>query len=123
MARMTGEQLETFLSSGDHRGTAILAVEQPGKGPLVVPLTFQFENGSFYFSTKPSRRHAEAFEAAGRASVIVHHEDYGSGRQVERYVAAEGPIAFAAARPADDEFGIAVLVPDSLVGVVYDFTD
>lgn len=88
---------------------------------MVVPLSFRFEDGSFSFATKPGRRHARAFESTGRASVIVHHEEYRPGRQLERYVAAEGPIGFAEPRPADDEFGTAILVPESLVGVVYEF--
>ena len=120
MARMTRDEAESFLSSPDHKGTAILAVARPGKGPMVVPLAFRFRDGVFEFDTKPSRRHAKAFEAAGRASIIVRHERYGNGGTLERYVAAEGPIAFADPRPADDEFGVAVLTPESFVGVVYE---
>ncbi len=120
MARMSPAQLDEFLCGSDHRGTAILAVARDGAGPMLVPLSFRYEDGSFLFATKPGRRHARAFEAAGRASVIVHHEDYAS-RQVERYVAAEGPIDWVGDRPAEDEFGTAALTPERLVGVIYEF--
>jgi nitroimidazol reductase NimA-like FMN-containing flavoprotein (pyridoxamine 5'-phosphate oxidase superfamily) len=117
---MSPAEVEAFLASDDHAGTAILAVARPERGPLLVPLAFRFEGGSFEFDTKPSRRHARAFEAAGRATVIVHHERYAPGVHLERYVTAEGPIGFIEPRPADDEFGVAVLTPRTLVGVVYD---
>jgi hypothetical protein len=123
MARMTREEAEAFLASTDHSGTAILAVARPKRGPLVVPLSFQFADGVFSFASKPSRRHAKAFEAAKRASLIVHHERYGEGVHVERYVAAEGPIGFEDPRPADDEFGTVVLTPESFVAVLYDFSE
>lgn len=108
------------MASRDHNGTAILAVSRPGRGPMVVPLAFRYENGAFEFDTKPSRRHAMAFEAAGRASVIVHDEQYGPGTTLERYVTAEGPIGFVGRRPSDDDFGTAVLEPESFIAVVYE---
>ena len=120
MARMTREEAEGFLASPDHNGTAILAVPRPDRGPMLVPLAFRYREGTFEFDTKPSRRHAKAFEAAGRASVLVLPERSGDGAQLERYVSAEGPIAFADPRPGDDEFGVAVLRPESFVGVVYE---
>ncbi len=121
MARMTREEAEAFPASPDHQGTAILSVPRPGRGPISVPLSFGYAGGVFTFATKPSRRHAQAFLAAGRATVIVHHERYEPGRQLERYVMAEGPIGFADPMPAHDEFGTAVLRPETFVGVVYDF--
>ncbi len=121
MARMSPAQLEEFLSGSDHRGTAILAVARDDAGPMLVPLSFRYEGGAFLFATKPSRRHARAFEAARWASVIVHHEDYAPGRQVERYVAAEGPIDWVGERPPEDEFGTAALTAERLVGVIYEF--
>ncbi len=121
MARMSPAQLDDFLAGDDHRGTAILAVARAGAGPMLVPLSFRFEERKFLFATKPGRRHARAFEAAGRASVIVHHEDYAPGCQVERYVVGEGPIAWVGERPPEDEFGTAVLTAERLVGVIYEF--
>lgn len=119
MARMSREDAEAFLVSRDHNGTAILAVARPDKGPLLVPMAFRFTDGVFEFDTKPSRRHAKAFEETGRASVIVHHERYGEGEPLERYVAAEGPIGFAEPYPAEDDFGTAVLTPESFIATIY----
>ncbi len=118
---MTREEAEAFLAGADHKGTAILSVPRPGRGPISVPMSFQYADGAFTFATKPSRRHAQAFLAAGRATVIVHHERYEPGVQLERYVTAEGPIAFAEPMPAHDEFGTAVLRPESFVAVIYEF--
>ena len=121
MARMTRQEAEAFLASVDHRGTAILSVGRPGRGPISVPLSFSYGDGVFRFVTKRSRRHARAFLAAGRATVLVHHEDY-DGRQYERYVFAEGPIGFVDGEGAgDDDFATAELTPDTFVGVVYEF--
>lgn len=120
MARMTAEQIEEFLNGPDHRGTMILAVARPGRGPLCVPLAFEYADGAFRFQTKRSRRHAQAFIEAGRATITVHHEDY-SGGQYERYVVAEGPVRFEEGLSDDesDPFLTAVLEPTSLVAVVY----
>lgn len=120
MARMTTEQMEEFLRGDDHRRTMVLSVGREGRGPLCVPLAFSYSEGVFRFQTKQSRRHAQAFLKAGRATITVHHEDY-AGRVYERYVVAEGSIRFATPPPDDgsDPFLTAVLEPDSLVAVVY----
>ena len=65
-----------------------------GKGPLSVQLAFRYINGGFEFSTKPPLLRAKVFMRAGRANVIVHHENYGSDGTLERYVMAEDPIEF-----------------------------
>lgn len=117
---MTDEQTAEFLTSDDHRGTMILAVARQGRGPLCVPLAFTWSDGVFRFATKQSRRHAQAFLAAGRATITVHHEDYSNG-QYERYVVAEGPIRFEELPPDDgsDPFLTAILEPEALIAVVY----
>ena len=84
MAKMTPEQAERFLAAGSHKGTLILSVPREGRGPLSVPLAFRYVNGGFEFSTKPTRQHARAFMKAGRATVMVHHESYGAGGNLER---------------------------------------
>jgi len=121
MAKMTPEQVDEFLGGGDHRGTMILSVSRTDRGPLCVPLSFQYGHGVFRFHTKQSRRHAQAFLKAGRASITVHHEDYSAGRY-ERYVVAEGPIRLETPPPDDgtDPFLTAILEPETLIAVVYD---
>ena len=121
MAKMTPDQVEDFLGGTDHRGTMILSVSRDGRGPLCVPLSFQYSDGVFRFHTKQSRRHAQAFLKAGRATITVHHEDYRGGRY-ERYVVAEGPIRFVAPPPDDgtDPFLTAVLEPETLIAVIYE---
>lgn len=121
---MTAEEIDAFLLGSDHTGTMILGVTRPDRGPLMVPLSFRWSSGTIRFATKRSRLHTKAFLAAGRASAMVHHERYAPGDQVERYVAIEGRIALADGASADpDVFVEAILEPDSLVGVVYDFSD
>ena len=51
-------------------------------------------HGGFEFLTKPPLLRAKVFMRAGRANVIVHHENYGSDGTLERYVMAEDPIEF-----------------------------
>lgn len=120
MARMSSEEAEAFLTGSSHRGTAILSVSRPGRGPLSVPLSFRYRAGGFEFDTKPSRRHTQAFLAAGRATFLVHYEDYSPGKVLEQYVMAEGPVAFVGDIPDDPEsFGRARLEPESLVAVEY----
>lgn len=124
MARMSHDEAVAFLQGGDHGGTAVLSVPVEGRGPLSVPMSFRFVQGAFRFSTKRSRRHARAFVVAGRATVLVHHERYEPGIQIERYVMAEGPIGFADDAPPDpDVFLTATLVPERFVGVLYDFSN
>jgi len=120
MARMTRDEAESFLSSPDHKGTAILAVARPGKGPMVVPLAFRFRDGVFEFDTKPSRRHVALQRSAVSVPLVVDDDARPTGCLERLGVAAEGPIAFADPRPADDEFGVAVLTPESFVGVAYE---
>ena len=123
MARMTDDQLEEFLRGDDHKGTMILAIARPDIGPLCVPLSFRWTNGFIRFSTKRSRRHTKAFLEAGRATAMIHHENYQPGIQIERYVSIEGPIGIPDGTTGDpDVFVEAVIDPDSVVGVIYDFS-
>ena len=123
MARMTSEQVNDFLMNGDHKGTMILAVGRESRGPLCVPLSFRWDGETIRFSTTRSRRHTAAFLAAGRATALIHHELYGSGVQIEKYVALEGSVSIPAGSDGDpDVFVEAVLQPDSTVGVHYDFS-
>lgn len=124
MARMTSQQIDDFLMGSDHKGTMILAITRPDRGPLAVPLSFRWSHGVISFSTKRSRLHTKAFLAAGRATAMIHHERYEPGVQVERYVSIEGPVAIArGSSPDPDVFVEAILQPSSLVGVIYDLSD
>lgn len=120
MARMTKEQAERFLYGSSHRGTAILSISCAGRGPLSVPLSFVYTDGGFEFDTKPNRRHAQAFLAAGRATLLAHFEDYSPGAVLEQYVMAEGPVAFVDGVPEDLEaFGKARLEPETFIAMEY----
>jgi nitroimidazol reductase NimA-like FMN-containing flavoprotein (pyridoxamine 5'-phosphate oxidase superfamily) len=118
MARMTRRQAEDFLVGGAHRGTMVFSVAVDGRGPLSVPLAFRFEGGVFRFDTKRSRRHTRAFLAAGRATVLVHFERYGSD-DLEQYVMAEGPVRILDDGTDPDAFVTAELVPERFIGVEY----
>ena len=119
MAKMTRAQAERFLTGSSHKGTLILSVPRPDRGPLSVPLAFRYVDGGFEFSTKPTRLHARAFMEAGRATVMVHYEDYGPGGTLEQYVMAEGPVRFLDAAAKGDTFFTARLEPDSFIAVEY----
>jgi hypothetical protein len=121
VARMSRKDAEVFLAGSSHKGTMILSVPRDGKGPLSVPLAFRFTRGGFEFSTKPSRLHAKAFLKAGRATVIVHYENYGPGGTLEQYVTAEGPIGFVDLRvpPDSDSFHTARLEPETFIAMEY----
>ena len=124
MARMTQQQLDEFMDGPDHKDTMILSIARPQRGPLSVPLSFRWDGGAIRFSTKRSRLHTQAFLVAGRATAMIHHEEYGPGRQLERYVTIEGPVTISAGPNGDpNAFVEAVLTAESVIGVIYDFSD
>jgi nitroimidazol reductase NimA-like FMN-containing flavoprotein (pyridoxamine 5'-phosphate oxidase superfamily) len=86
--RMTRAEREAFLA-GVHVG--ILAVDEPGRGPMTVPVWYAYEpGGPIRFTTSEDSAKAPLLRAAGRASLCVQEE-----KPPYSYVAVEGGLAFA----------------------------
>lgn len=82
---MTTAEREAFLA-GPHVG--ILSVEDPGRGPLSVPVWYGYEPGGVVnVVTGGQSLKARRLRAAGRLSLCVQTES-----SPYRYVSVEGPI-------------------------------
>ncbi len=91
---MTRSEREAFLADV-HVG--VVSVTEPGRGPLTVPVWYQYEpGGAVRFSTGATSRKAAAIRATGRASLLVQTET-----APYQYVSVEGPVRILGA--PDDE--------------------
>jgi Pyridoxamine 5'-phosphate oxidase len=83
---MSPTEREAFLA-GVHVG--ILSVDDPGHGPLTVPVWYAYEpGGTVDIVTGRGSRKARCLRAAGRSSLCAQNETPPYG-----YVSVEGPIA------------------------------
>lgn len=97
---MTADERNSFLAESH---VAVLAVEQPGRGPLTVPVWYAYTPGSeVTVLTSSDSIKAKLIRAAGRFTVIVQVE-----AQPYRYVAADGPAVIDEAT-YDDVLAMAV---------------
>lgn len=97
MATMTRDEREEYLSR-PHVG--IIAIDQPGRGPLAVPVWYGYEpGGNVEVLMGPDSKKAKLIEAAGRFTMTVQREAL-----PYKYVMAEGPVI--ETRPADVEADI-----------------
>ncbi|MCK9519928.1 MAG: pyridoxamine 5'-phosphate oxidase family protein [Dehalococcoidia bacterium] len=82
---MTKDERERFLAAVR---IGIVAVAEEGRGPLAVPVWYEYEpGGEIRFTTGADSRKAKALRAAGRASFTVQQETLPYA-----YVMAEGPV-------------------------------
>ena len=65
----------------------ILSIARDGKGPLALPIWYQFEGGEVVISMDGNSLKARLLAAAGRASLTVQNE-----APPYRYVMVEGPV-------------------------------
>jgi hypothetical protein len=80
------EEREEFLAQ-PHIG-ALSVVEKPDRGPLTVPIWYQYTpGGELWVLTLPGSRKARAIDAAGRFSLMVQRTE-----PTTRYVSVEGPV-------------------------------
>lgn len=94
MATMTRTEREDYLSR-PHVG--IIAIEQPGRGPLAVPVWYGYEpGGNVEVLMGANSKKARLIEAAGRFTMTVQREVL-----PYKYVMAEGPVI--ETRPAEIE--------------------
>jgi PPOX class probable F420-dependent enzyme len=109
---MTRAEREAFLA--DTR-VGILAVEQPGRGPLAVPVWYHYApGGAVRVVTGPDSEKARLLHAAGRASLTVQSET-----APYQYVHVEGPIAFPEIDHARDVRAMAIRYLGDQMGEAY----
>ena len=85
---MSKEQREAFLA--DTR-IGIVSVGETGRGPLTVPVWYQYEPGGvLQFATGRDSRKAKLIEKASRISFCVQTE-----KAPYSYVSVEGPVSIA----------------------------
>ncbi len=91
---MNTEEREEYLSR-PHVG--IIAIEQPGRGPMAVPVWYDYEpGGTVRVIMGAESKKAKLIAAAGRFTITVQREAL-----PYKYVMAEGPVV--ETRPADVE--------------------
>jgi hypothetical protein len=83
---MTHDDRLRFLE-GIHVG--ILAVEEPGRAPLAVPVWYRVLDGVIEFGIGGTSKKAGLLRAARRATLVVQDE-----APPYRYVSVEGPVEF-----------------------------
>ena len=91
MDQMTDSRVAEVLA-GPHQ--AILSVARKDKGPLAVPMSYRFIDGTFVFVTAAESLHSKLMLKRGRATMTVQ-EALSDGLTVDQwYVIAEGPVRF-----------------------------
>lgn len=84
---MTPEQRASFLA-GLHVG--VLSIQRDGKGPLALPIWYQYEDGEVVIHMSGDSVKARLLRRHGRASMTVQDET-----PPYRYVMVEGPVTVA----------------------------
>ena len=91
-APMTRDERETFLA-GVRVG--VLSVDEPGRGPLSVPVWYLYEpGGEIVVVTRPEARKTRLLTVGARVSFLVQSEE-----MPPKYVTTQGRVVSAA--PAD----------------------
>jgi hypothetical protein len=84
---MTKAEREAFLAEV-HVG--VLAVDEPGRGPLSLPVWYLVDDGEVVMSIGEGSLKARLLEAAGRATLTIQTED-----PPYKYASIEGPVTIA----------------------------
>ena len=124
---MSTEQREAFLA-GLHVG--ILSIQRDGKGPLALPIWYQYEDGQVLIHMARDSVKAQLLRRHGRATmtvqdesppyryvmvegpVTVAHEDRDIASMAIRYLGEELGRRYAADNPVTDESVVARLTPE-----------
>lgn len=103
---MTREERVAFLADV-HVG--ILAIDEPGRGPLALPVWYEVDGDDVVISMDGSSLKARLLAAAGRATLTAQTE-----APPYQYVSVEGPITIGPHPAADDGYALAAryLGPD-----------
>jgi len=82
---MTKAEREAFLAE---TRVAVISVDEPGRGPLTVPVWYRYEPGGVVrFVTAGDSKKAALIRAAGRLSLCVQTET-----PPYKYASVEGPV-------------------------------
>jgi PPOX class probable F420-dependent enzyme len=92
---MTRVEREAFLA-GVHVG--VLAIPEPGRGPLAAPIWYAYEDGELWLVTGRDSRKGRLLRPGVRVSLVVQSEE-----APYRYVSVEGPVTSVAPSPGDAE--------------------
>ncbi len=98
---MTKAEREAFLADV-HVG--MLAIDEPGRGPLNLPIWYLYRDGNVLISIGGETLKARLLRAAGRATMTVQTET-----APYRYVSVEGPVIFTPGAPDQTETAIRYL--------------
>ncbi|HEX9260796.1 MAG TPA: pyridoxamine 5'-phosphate oxidase family protein [Acidimicrobiales bacterium] len=102
---MTREEREAFLADV-HIG--ILAVDEPGRGPLALPIWYLVDgNGDVILAMDGDSVKARLLRAAGRATLTAQSE-----APPYKYVSVEGPVTVAPEQRDDLEMASRYLGPE-----------
>jgi nitroimidazol reductase NimA-like FMN-containing flavoprotein (pyridoxamine 5'-phosphate oxidase superfamily) len=101
---MTAAEREAFLADV-HVG--ILAVDEPGRGPMALPIWYLYEDGVVRIGMSGESRKAELLRAAGRATLTVQTE-----QPPYQYVSVEGPVTVEHTRRDDLQMASRYLGPE-----------
>lgn len=101
---MTDSERDEFLT--DVR-VGILAIERDGKGPLALPIWYEYADGEIVLTMGSDSAKAKLLRRAGRATFTVQDE-----RPPYRYVSAEGPVTMTAEPTDVTDLAIRYLGPD-----------
>ena len=109
---MSRGEREAFLA-GTHVG--VLAVGEPGRGPLAVPVWYRYESGDVVRITVPSgSRKVALLRAAGCASLCAQTETL-----PYQYVSVEGPVEVLDAEVEADQREMAIRYLGEKLGARY----
>jgi PPOX class probable F420-dependent enzyme len=109
---MTRTEREHFLAE---TRVGMLSVEEPGRGPLTVPVWYHYEPGGVVrVVTGAESLKGRLLRAAGRMSLCVQTET-----APYQYVSVEGPIAFAQPDDARDVRAMAIRYLGEQMGELY----
>lgn len=101
---MTDAERERFLSDV-HVG--ILSIERAGKGPLALPVWYEYDDGEILITMAADSAKARLLHRSGRATFTVQDE-----RPPYRYVSVEGPVAITTGPHDVTDLAIRYLGPD-----------
>jgi hypothetical protein len=101
---MTVEEREAFLADV-HVG--VLAIDEPGRGPLALPVWYQFVDGVVVVGMDGDSLKARLLRAAGRATLVAQTE-----APPYAYVSVEGPVEVVPDRRDDNDMATRYLGPE-----------
>ena len=101
---MTREEREAFLTEV-HVG--VLAVDEPGRGPMALPIWYRYVDGVVEIGMHGSSLKARLLRDAGRATMTVQTET-----APYQYVSVEGPVSVDAVQRDDLEMASRYLGPE-----------